>query len=157
MKLRKSEAYLYFGSLIISVVFVGLFFNFQFLKGFDLQLHDGYLTLFPWQVLVIISIIFPFLVFLIKGLKSGFKRREAVWVLVVHNTLIIGLVLIVFQLIYSFYAVEAFINFLKQENQDELLSKQLYFFYATFFVVVFLLGIAEFFLIRRIIQLKKVK
>ncbi len=157
MKLSKNDAFLYFGTLILTVIVVGIAFDFHFFQPFDLQFHDTYIMTSPWQIGVVIFIVFAFCIFLIKGIKSGFINLGATWLLLIHNSLMIGLVLMLLFLFYNYIVLEALVNFLGQSNKEELIMDQIYTAFIFFGILISLLAIGEFLLIKSIIKRKKTK
>lgn len=135
---------------MLSIISTSLFCEFNLVKEIKIHINDLYFGVHPWQILILLFVVATHVIFLVLCLRSGFLQLGSMWILLIHNTLVIAFVTYLFYLTYAFMIVEGLIDFFRVVKSEKLMLDHwddLLFFFLPF---ISTLIIAEIFLIRRI-------
>ena len=151
-----SNIYWYLGTFLTCVITTGIVTNFNFLAELDINLHDSYISVATWQLTGLIFTITAFLIFIILSIRSRFRNLGGIWILLLHNTLIIGTTLYILYVIYAVMTVDAFAELFRTNKSEQLMIEHLNEVLISFSFILLPFITAEILLIRRIRRLKKV-
>ena len=151
------ESYWIIGTFLTAVLITGLFFNFNYTDNVDIQLHDAYIVVLPIYVGFVLWIILTFIVFLITGLKTRFAKVVSTWILLLANSLLTILTLLLSYWTYAFFIWDLFFDMFRETKKVDVISQQFNQIMTTCVVLIILFLAAEFFLIRRVVRLRREK
>jgi hypothetical protein len=140
--------------MAISIILSGSLNGFHYLHDVNLQLHDGYIEIPLWTVNTFVFIVLTVIIFLFLSIKSKFQHLPSLRILLLHNTLTIGVVLYLFYLAYSIIAMDAFVELFRNTKSEELLVEQFNKVILFFSSAILFLIAGEIFLIHRINALR---
>jgi len=155
MKIR--ELYWVIGTFLIAAFFTGLIFSFNYTDNVDVQLHDAYIVIFPVYVGLVLWVILAFVVFLLRGIRTKFANIVSTWILLVANSLLIILALLFTYWVYAFLASDLIVDMFRETKRIDMISQQFYQLMTTCLVLIILFLAGEFFLVRRVVRLRRAK
>ena len=154
MRTTKSDRYLHLGALAASIVVAGLLNGYHFFSSVDINLHDMYISVFPWQAAVLMFNFFAFSFYLALSIRSRFRSLRAINILLIYNSVTIVVAIYFLFLAYAFVTGDNFSELFSNSEMKEVLAVQMN-ESSRFFVVTFLILIlAEYLLIRRVKALR---
>lgn len=154
MGLKRRHLYLPSLLLMVSLLFTGIIFDFDYFKQIDVQLHDTYFLILPVNLSMAAWIILVFIAYTIKVFKEYFSNRISLIILLIANSLIFVITLAITYMIYVFFGLEVMADLFKYSSQSEILHQQEIRTMSICFLFLFLILSIEVILIRKIIWLK---
>jgi hypothetical protein len=151
------EVYRITCTFLISSTLTGLIFGFKFFEAVEVQLHDTYVIFFPIYSALFVWIIFTFIVYLVWGLKTRFGKIASTWILLLTNSILAALTILFTYWLYVFFISDMLFDVFRQTKRVEVISHQFYFSIATCITLAILFLAGEFFLVKRLISLNRVK
>jgi hypothetical protein len=151
------EVYRIACTFLMSIILTALIFGLKFFEAVDVQLHDTYVILFPIYVALLVWIIFTFILYLILGLKNRFAKIAGTWILLLANSILVLVVLLFAYWFYGFFVADMIFDMFRQTKKVDIILHQFYISLATCIALAILFLAGEFFLIKRLISLKRMK
>ncbi|UII29682.1 hypothetical protein LVD17_15385 [Fulvivirga ulvae] len=137
-------------AFVVALLIVIWLFHFQLFTSVDIQLHDIYLTIYPIIIVLVLWVLVVFGLYFIKLLFRNIKSKAGVWVLLVANSAVIGLVVFLICSIYLFYMVEAEAALFEEVKQSEHIYETMLTAMIIPIIALIFLLILEFLLAKRV-------
>jgi hypothetical protein len=151
------EVYRITCTFLISIILTVFIFGFKFFEAVDVQLHDTYLVFVPVYFGLLAWIIFTFIAYLIWGLKNRFSKITSTLILLLTNSILAVLAILFAYWFYVFFISDMLFDIFRQTKRVDIISQQFYVSIATSIVLAVLFLAGEFFLIKRLISLNRMK
>jgi hypothetical protein len=149
--MKKQALYWVGCTLLTSCVVTGVIYKFDSSNIVNLPVAaDGHMEVGPWLFGLVTWLLLTFIALLTTGIRNRFTDSPGAWMLLVCNSL---LTLLSICMLYILMAVESLSNIF-QTREKQLIE---YFPILICLTTILLLSTGEFFLIRRIVQIKRVE
>jgi hypothetical protein len=155
--MKTKESYWIVGTLLIAALLTGLLFDFNYMEYVDIQLHDTYFVVLPVYCGLALWLILTFVVFLIVGMRARFAKILSTWILLLTNSLLIILTSLLTYWVYAIFILDLSIDIFRETKRVDVVSQQFNQIIAACVVLIILLLAGEFFLIRRLVRLRRAK
>jgi len=151
------ELYWIIGAFLTAALLTGLFFSFNYTENVEIQLHDTYILVFPVYFGLVLWVILTFFIFLMAGIRTKFAKRVSTWILLLANSLLTIFTLFFAYWIYAFLVSDLIFDMFRETKKVDLISQQFSHIMTTCVVLIILFIGGEFFLIRRVVRLRRAK
>lgn len=93
LSMEQKELLWFLATFIFAVLASGLFFDFNFIDPFQVQLYDSYVTVSPINVAGFLWVILTYVVFIIRGFITKFSSHLGLWFLLISNSILLVFVI----------------------------------------------------------------